>query len=87
MHATLLKILFYVSLISTAVVFVSSTLGVYYICKAYNAGKAIKEETFELGKDLNDEKVERYSKFVENINIPNRMVYWNTLRAGYKLVQ
>lgn len=45
----LTDILFYISLITYAVIIIASTAGVYFVYKAYKVGKAIREKTFELG--------------------------------------
>lgn len=82
---TLTDIPFYISIISYAVVIISSTAGMYFVYKAYKAGEAIREKTFGLGEGLNNAKAEDYYNFIKGINIPNRKIYWNTLQAGYKL--
>ena len=36
---------------------------------------------------MTNEKVENYRAFIDSMEIPNRKVYWNTLRAGYKMIE
>lgn len=55
--------------------------------KGYLAGRKIKEETYQLGKGLNNGKVENYIKFIDGIEIPPRRYHWNMVQAGYEMVK
>lgn len=55
--------------------------------KGYLVGRKIKDKTYDLGKDLTNEKVEDYIKFIDRIEIPPRKYYWNMIKAGYEIVR
>lgn len=55
--------------------------------KGYLVGRKIKDKTYDLGKDLTNEKVEDYIKFIDRIEIPPRKYYWNMIKAGYEIVK
>lgn len=83
----IIKFLFYLNIISV-IILIPSFIGIIYLMyKGYRIGEAIKKKTYELGKDLNIKKVEDYNMFVDSIEVPNRKVYWNMLKAGYKLIE
>ncbi|AKL94779.1 hypothetical protein CACET_c13140 [Clostridium aceticum] len=70
------------------IIIVLSGVGVvYFWWKSHQIGKEIKEATFNLNIDLDNDKALDYMQFVYNIEIPNRKVYWNTLKAGYQLIK
>ncbi len=50
-------------------------------------GRKIKERTYQLGKDLTNEKVEDYIKYIDSLNIPPRKYHWNMLRLGYEIIK
>lgn len=55
--------------------------------KGYFIGKKLKEKTYQLGKDINNSKVEDYIKFIDSIEIPPRKYHWNMIQAGYEIVK
>lgn len=57
------------------------------IYKSVKTGEEIRKITNELAKNLTNEKVKEYIDYINSIKVPNRKVHWNTLKAGYKLVQ
>ncbi len=62
------------------------TLSVY-LWKVYLVGRKIKDKTYQLGKDLNNGKVEDYIIFIDSLEIPPRRYHWNMIKAGYKIVK
>lgn len=54
---------------------------------AYLVGRKIKEKTYQIGKDLTNEKVEDYIKYIDSVNIPPRKYHWNMLKSGYEIVK
>lgn len=77
-------IIIYISLLITVISFIAIF---YLLYKGYRTGIRIKEITYELGKELDNEKVLDYINFIDGIEIPDRKVYWNTLKAGYRLIE
>lgn len=57
------------------------------LCRSYLTGKKIKEKTYQLGKDLSNEKVEDYIKFIDSVEIPARRYYWNMIKSGYEIIR
>lgn len=55
--------------------------------KGYLVGKKIKEKTYQLGKDLTDEKVENYIKYIDSVEVPPRRYHWDMLKSGYEIVK
>lgn len=58
-----------------------------YLWRGYLIGKRIKESTYQLGKNLTNDKVEDYIKFIDSIEISPRKYHWNMIQAGYKIVK
>ncbi|MGJ0847763.1 hypothetical protein ACR77J_13820 [Tissierella praeacuta] len=58
-----------------------------YLCKGYLVGTKIKEKTYQLGKQLTNDKVEDYIKFVDSIQIQPSRYHWNMIQAGYEIVK
>lgn len=55
--------------------------------KGYIVVRKIKENTYQIRKDLTNEKVEEYIKYIDCIDIPPKKYYWNILKARYKIVE
>ena len=55
--------------------------------RGYLVGKRIKERTYQLGKDLTNDKIENYIEFIDNIEIPPRKYHWNMIQSGYEIVK
>lgn len=77
-----------IGIIASCLLMILSVLWINIILwKGYIVGRKIKENTYQLGKDLTNEKVEEYIKYIDYIEIPPRKYYWNILKAGYKIVE
>lgn len=55
--------------------------------KGYLVGRKIKEKTYQLGKDLNNERVEDYIRYIDSVEIPSRKYYVNMIKAGYEIIK
>lgn len=77
-------IIIVISLLITVISFIAIF---YLLYKGYRTGMRIKKITYELGKELDNERVLDYMNFTDSIEIPDRKVYWNTLKAGYRLIE
>lgn len=91
MEAILLRIMLITNIIIIVIsllITIISFIAIFYLLyKGYRTGVKIKEITYNLGKNLDNEKVLDYISFVDRIEIPDRKVYWNTLKAGYRLIE
>lgn len=83
----IIDILYYIQIISYVVLILSTISFIYIMFNSCKIGEEIKKKTYELGKELNNEKAEDYIAFIDGIKVPDRKVYWNTLRAGYRLIE
>lgn len=64
-----------------------SLIFVYLAYKCVKTGEEIAKITNGLADNLTDMKVKEYMDYINSIKVPNRKVYWNTLRAGYELIE
>lgn len=83
----LIDILYYIQISSFIVLIISSIAITYILYRGCKVGEEINRKTYELGKELTNEKVKDYIYFIDGIKVPDRKVYWNTLKAGYRLVK
>lgn len=78
----------YIGVIIGCLLMIISALALnIYLWKGYLIGRKIKEKTYQLGKYLNNSKVEDYIKFIDSIEIPPRKYHWNMIKAGYEMVK
>lgn len=61
-------------------------LTIIFSIKEHWKAKQIKAKTYELRKDLTNEKVSTYITFIDSLDVPNRKVYREILKAGYYLI-
>ncbi len=78
----------YIGIMFCCILIILAAIGINIILwKGNRVGKKLKEKTYNLSKNLTNEKVEDYIKFIDSVEIPPRKYYWNMLKAGYKIVE